>query len=413
MKYPIPLRLFPVLILLFGSAKADDWPCWRGPNGNGIFSESGWNPKALESGANILWKINVGEGYSSVSVTNARLNTMGNIDNEDIVYCLEAETGKEVWRFAYDCPTNGFKGPFATPVIDNGCVYTLSRNGDLYCLDAGTGDEKWHADITREFGAVKPKYGFSGSPVICDDLLVLNACKNGLAINKLTGEKAWASSSKRCGYATPVLYTYHGRKCAAIFAHQSINGVEVKTGKLLWSFPWVFDDGACSADPVVVGSRVFISSAYRNGGTMIEFTDNVPKQHWYKKDIQDEFGSSIYIDGYLYVPHGDTRHRTSYLKCIDFNSGEEMWCRDTGHCSLIHGNGKFIVLNQWGELLIMEASEKGCKDISKAKVLQTSSRVRCWTAPVLSDGRIFIRTNTGDLVCLDVSASRKGTPQDP
>ena len=112
----------------------------------------------------------------------------------------------------------------------------------------------------------------------------------------------------------------------------------------------------------------------------------------------------LYKNGYLFVPHGDTRHRTAYLKCIEFNTGKEMWCRDTGHCSLIYVNGLFVMLNQWGDLTIMDADEKGYKDISKAKVIKTSSRVRCWTAPVLANGKIYVRTNVGDLVCVDVSS---------
>ncbi|MFC2157828.1 hypothetical protein ACFLT9_08330, partial [Acidobacteriota bacterium] len=150
------------------------------------------------------------------------------------------------------------------------------------------------------------------------------------------------------------------------------------------------------------GDRLFLSTAYRNGAAVIQFTDNKPQQVWFKKDIQDEFGSPIYFNGYLYVPHGDTRHRTAYLKCINFDTGEEKWSRDTGHCSLILVDGKFILLNQWGELLIMEADEKGCRDISRATVVETNSQVRCWTAPVLSNGKIYVRTCVGDLLCVNV-----------
>jgi outer membrane protein assembly factor BamB len=136
---------------------------------------------------------------------------------------------------------------------------------------------------------------------------------------------------------------------------------------------------------------------------MIDFSQNKPKQRWFKKEIQNEFGSSIYVNGYVYVPHGDTRHRTAYLKCIEFDTGKEMWTRDTGHCSLIYVNRKFVVLNQWGTLTVMEADEKGYKDLSSARVVDTSSRVRCWTAPVLANGSIYVRTNVGDLISVDVS----------
>lgn len=382
---------------------SDDWPYWRGPTRNGMSAEKDWNPKALEGGANILWESHVGAGYASVTVKDGFLFTMGNISHTDYVYCLKAETGEEIWRFAYDCPVRSYPGAFATPVIEDSRVYSMSRNGDVHCLDAETGKKNWSVNIVTKFKAEKPKYGFSGSPVILGDKLILNGGKYGLALDRHTGEKIWASGPGQAGYATPVIYSYGGRTCAVVFSHRRLNGVDIETGKRLWQFPWIFDDGADSADPVVVGNRVFISTAYRNGATVIDFTDNNPKQVWFRKDIQDEFGSSIYKDGYIYVPHGDTRHRTAYLKCIRFDTGEEMWSRNTGHCSLIYADGKFIVLNQWSELLIMKASKTGCQDLSRAKVMETSSSNRCWTAPVLANGKIFIRSSAGDLVCVDVS----------
>ena len=394
-----------LLIQLQQFVVAQDWPYWRGPDRNGISNDKNWDYNALNKSVNILWQINVGPGYSSVSVKDDYLYTSGGSNNKDIVYCLNVSTGETIWTFKYDNPTRSYDGSFATPVIDENKVYTFGRNGDVYCLDAKNGQKKWFVNVISEFGAQKPKYGYSGSPVVEDNIVLLNAGNHGIALDKNTGETIWASPPGKAGYATPVIYSYEGKKSSVVFSHRRLNGVELSTGKLLWSFPWVFDDGADSADPVVVGNKVFISTAYRNGGTMIEFTANNPKQHWFKKDIQDEFGSSIYINGYLYVPVGDTRHPTAYLKCIDFNTGEEMWSRDTGHCSIINADGKFIVLNQRGELTIMEASEKGYNDLSRATVVNTSNRVRCWTAPVLANGKIFVRTNVGDLVCVDVSLS--------
>lgn len=390
-------------VFLFNSLSAEDWPYWRGPHGNGISNEKGWDPLSLNGGARILWETQLGAGYSSVSIKDGRLYTLGNENGRDIIYCLTADSGKEIWRFSYDSPVRSYQGSFSTPVIDQKRVYAVGRNGDVHCLDAAGGKKLWYVNITEKYGALKPKYGHSGSPVIHGRMLILNACLHGLALDKITGEKIWASPSSRCGYASPVLYEYQGRWCAAIFSHRRINGIDVSTGERLWHFPWIFNDGADSPDPVVVGSRIFISTAYRNGATMLDFSHNPPRQHWFKKDIQDEFGSSLYINGYLYVPHGDTRHRTAFLKCIDFNTGEEIWTRDTGHCSMIYVDGKFVVLNQWGELLFMEADEKGWKDLSQAKVVETNSQTRCWTAPVLANGKVFVRTSTGGLVCIDIS----------
>lgn len=402
-KYTIIFLFFTILQMHPIPTEAHDWPFWRGPNRNGITQEKGWNPQALVGEPKILWQTNVGEGYSSATIKDGYVYTLGKTDQKNTIYCLKEETGEEVWTFTYDCPVRGYPGSFSTPVIDDGYIFAMDRKGGVNCLEAETGKKRWFVDVTDKFDATPPKYGFSGSPVVYGNQVILNACSYGIALDKHTGKKIWASPRGKCGYATPVIYTNEGKLCAAIFAHRRINGVSIETGERLWHFPWIFNDGADSADPVVVGNRIFISTAYRNGAATIDFSNNTPKQLWFKKDIQDEFGSSIYKNGYLYVPHGDTRHRTSYLKCIDFNTGEEMWCRDTGHCSLIYIDKKFIVLNQWGELLIMEASEKGYKDLAQAKVVQTSSNDRCWTAPVLTNGRIYVRTSKGNLVCVDVS----------
>ena len=382
---------------------AQDWPYWRGPHRNGMTDDTNWTYKALDNKIKILWKTNVGKGYSSLTIHGDYLYTMGNNELVNKVSCVDTRTGKEVWIFEFESSDRFHYGALSTPVYENNCVYISCRNGNVLCLDASTGKQKWHINIIKDFDAERPKYGFSGSPVIEDDLMILNAGKYGLALDKRTGEKIWGDPGGRAGYATPVIYTYRNEKCAMIFSHRCLHAVRISDGELLWKFPWVFNDGADSPDPVVVGNRVFISTAYRNGAAMINFEDNKPIQQWFKNDIQNEFGSSIFVNDYLYVPHGDTRHRTAYLKCIDFNTGEEKWSEDTGHCSIIYINHKFIVLNQWGELTIAEADEHKYTVLARAKIVETSEDVRCWTAPVLAAGKLYVRTNRGDLICVDVS----------
>lgn len=408
MKFSIQyLKIFLSIIILPLQLSAQDWPSWRGPNRNGITNDKSWSYEALKGNPNILWKINVGKGYSSVTVKGDKLYTMGNTELTTEVYCINSTNGKVIWKFDFDCPDRYHYGSLSTPVVENNCVYIFGINGEVFCLDANTGVKKWYGNVVEQYKALKPKYGFTGSPVIEDDLVILNAGKFGMALNKYTGRKVWGSDSLgKAGYATPVIYSYQGEKCAMIFSHRQLNAVRISDGKLLWSFPWVFNDGADSPDPVVVGHRVFISTAYRNGASMIDFKDNKPIQKWFKKEIQNEFGSTIYINGYLFIPDGDTRHKTAYLKCVDFNTGKEMWSWDTGHCSIIYIDNKFIILNQWGLLTVAKANEKGYNELVSAKIIETSEDIRCWTAPVLVGGRLYLRTNIGDLVCINLGSTK-------
>jgi len=137
------------------TASAVDWPRWRGPDLNGVSPEKGWQTQWPSGGPKQLWKASVGTGFSSFSVSDGRVYTMGNTTNTDWVFCLEAKTGKVVWGHSYPCPlaANNFEGgPCATPTVADGRVYTFSRKGDLFCLDAAKGTVIWSKNLNRELG---------------------------------------------------------------------------------------------------------------------------------------------------------------------------------------------------------------------------------------------------------------------
>ncbi|MBW8039459.1 MAG: PQQ-binding-like beta-propeller repeat protein [Planctomycetes bacterium] len=111
----------------FATAQAADWPNWRGPNHNGISKETGWNADWPEAGPKVLWEKTLGTGFASMSVSKGRVYAMGNIKDNDILYCLDADTGKEIWKKSYPCPLfkkNHEGGPCATPTISGDSVYT-------------------------------------------------------------------------------------------------------------------------------------------------------------------------------------------------------------------------------------------------------------------------------------------------
>ena len=377
-----------------------DWAQWRGPERNGISTETNWNPEALAKGPNMLWNEKVGLGYSSVAVNGRLLYTMGNDRGQDTVYCLDARTGREVWKYSYPSRSMQYPGPRATPTVDGNLLYTLSSDGQLICFSADSGKKQWRRNIATDFGARPPNWGFACSPVIEGELLLLNAGISGLALYKQTGKAAWASGPGTGGYATPVLYDLEGKRCAAVFGRRAIYGVEVQTGKQAWSYPWTTDNDVNAADPLVFGSRVFISSNYGAGSALLDISGRQPRLVWRNRSMNSHFSSFLLIDGYIYGNDGFAGRRNGVFRCLDAETGRTMWSESLGFGSLIAADGKLILLTEQGDLYIARATSSSYREISQARSILSSS---CWTPPVLCNGMIYLRNHRGDLVCVDVS----------
>jgi len=392
--------LFPSAICLFLSlapALALDWYRWRGPDLNGISKESGWLTQWPASGPKQLWKAAVGTGFSSMSVGDGRVYTMGNQDGKETVWCLNASTGAEIWRHTYDCPVdpNLYEGgPNATPTIDGQRVYTLSRKGNLFCFDAAAGKILWEKNIQTELDAKIPDWGFSGSPLVEGDLLVVNAGTHGAAFDKTSGKGVWSTGKEKAGFATPVPFDLGGRRSVAIFAAKALVALDVKTGKEQWRFPWKTSYDINVADPIISGDQFFISSGYGTGAGLIKVSGGKPTAVWQNKNMRNHFNGSVLLGGNIYG------FDESELKCLDWQSGAVKWSeKSLGKGSLMAADGKLILLGEKGMLVVADASPAGFKPISRAQVLGG----KCWTTPVLSNGRIYCRNARGDLVCVDVS----------
>jgi hypothetical protein len=212
-------------------AKAVDWPQWRGINRDGISSETISPASWGKDGPQQLWKKGVGTGVSSVAVTGGRLYTMGNNGNMDMVFCLDANTGAEIWRHAYPQPLDdrSFEGgPAGTPTVDGDKVYTLSHEGDLFCLAASTGTVVWKKNLPRDFNGFRQKFGYAGSPLVEGNLVIVDSGGVGastVALDKTTGEVRWKASHDEAGYSSPVAFDLGGVRCAALlFSKQRRTG---------------------------------------------------------------------------------------------------------------------------------------------------------------------------------------------
>jgi outer membrane protein assembly factor BamB len=399
------VKYLPVILCLaFCNGLAEDWPCWRGPHGNGHSHEKAWNPSALTENARILWRTNVGPGYSAVSVSNNRIVTMGSKRRRGHVVCLNAGTGKRLWRTDYEYRHFDYAGPRATPLIDETHVYALTEGGHLICLELETGTLVWSRNLVQD-GSYLPGHGFSGSPILVGEKLILNACRHGMAVNKRTGYILWKSPPGTGGYAAPVFYTKGNQNCVAIFAQKHVVGVDADTGDRLWKYQWDHHQFDCVniMDPIVSQDKIFVSTNYGHGSALLNISEKEPRQIWWTTELGIDFSSPIFLKGLLFASHGETRLPGGCLKCLDFKTGEILWTEDTDHTSMIAVDEKLILLNQWGELTIMDADRKGCRISSKARVMKASRNNRFWTPPSFCDGRLFLRSMKGDILCVDLS----------
>lgn len=380
------------------SADQKDWQQFRGPNQDGTSKDTQWDPQSLSNGGKVAWKTNVGAGYAGVAVSGDKVFTMGNKNNQDIVYALRIKDGTSLWQHTYPCAAGGYPGPRATPATDGKLVYTLSREGHLFCLNAESGAVQWQKNLIIEFKAGNLKWGLSASPVIKGDKLLINACEYGIVLNRMTGATIWASPAGIGGYAAPVVYSAGKTECLAVFGEKALYGVELNTGKKLWSKDWETSYDVNAADPIPLDGKIFISSGYGKGATVLDIKGAAPLSVWTSTIMRNHFSSCVLINGFLYGIDGNAGNGS--LKCIEFATGTEKWAHNLGFGSLTAAGDRLIILNEKGELFIVKASPTGFEQIASAgKVLDKT----CWTMPVLCRGLIFCRNDKGDITVLDVS----------
>ena len=388
-----------------------DWTRWRGPAGDGVSQETGWLGDWPGSGPEVVWKAEVGVGFSSMAVAAGRVYTMGNTGkkgkdaHQDIIWCLDANTGEELWRRAYpsELAAKYYEGgPGATPTVEGDRVYTLSKHGVAFCLEASSDKVVWTKDLCKTAGVELPTWALAGSPLIWGELVIYNAGSAGLALDKMTGDVAWKSGPKGASYATPKLFKLGEVEAIALFTGTSLTAVRAADGLALWSYPWKTSYDINAADPLFFATEgtVFISSGYGSGCALLEYNESGCKERWRNKEIRSHMGSSVAYEGYIYGFDGQVGEGS--LKCLSCQTGEQRWeQKGLGTGTLMLAEGKLIVLSEKGKLVIVKASAAGYEVLQEAQILEG----KCWTQPVLSHGKVYARNAVGNMVCVDVKAT--------
>lgn len=431
-------------LLPLSEAAAADWPQYRGPNRDGVSTEKvlTWPPvtvweRLAGSGEGI------GEGYSSVAVSNGRVFAMGHVPGADgrgtdTVYCFDAATGAVLWAYSYEClsekgifgggstvlppyPTMGEFGPRSTPTADENAVYTLSLDGHLFCLDAETGRVVWYRNAVDHLGATLRTYGCCSSPLVYGGKLILDLGLKCVALYRASGEVAWSYKLATAGFnaLSPVVAEVGGRTCV-LFGDRSLICARVEDGQKQWSYPM---GRTATTAPVVAGDLLFFST-YPDWGTcaVLQMSGTEATEVWQGQVAADNmvrtyFFGNIVLDGYLYaMDNSGTEWKgnddsISSLKCIKLDTGEWQWTEPgMGWANPMVAGGDLLILRETGELRWVAANTSGYAEIDNpAQVIDGIT----WTAPALAGGRLYCRNYKGDLKCLFVAPAVTIEATDP
>ncbi len=380
-----------------------DWPQWRGANRDAVSSETGLLKKWPEGGPQVVWRVPIGAGYSGVSVAKGKLYTLWDEKGKQYLFSLDASTGKELWRQELGAAfTHHYgNGPRSTPLIDGDVVFAIGTEGRLLAANKDTGAPLWQYDLVKDYASDLPSYGYSSSPLVAGDKLVVEVGGKDaafMAFNKKNGEIVWAAGNDQPAYSSPIDVTIAGVEQIVFWSAHGLHSVSSASGKALWTYSWETFCPA-SGDPLNTGTplflppdRIYISSG--SGAAAIRIMRNkgafTVETVWKSDLMRSDVNTALLLDGHIYGFDRGT------LKSLDAATGKVTWkARGFQRGSLIAADGRLIVLGEAGNLALVDADPNEFVQTNSAEILNGKN----WTTPTLAGGRLYLR-NHEELVCL-------------
>ena len=394
---------------------AADWPRFRGPNCNGICTETGLLKSWPDDGPELLWEMTgLGTGYSSVAIADGKLYTMGDIktDSETAQYviAIDLATHEKLWSSRVG-PPHKDGGPRSTPTVDANLVFAIGTYGDLVCVDASDGHLLWSKNLLKDLeGAANPRWKFSESPLVDSDRLL---CTPGghnaviAALNKKTGDVLWRcpmpdigpKGKDEAGYSSIVISYGAGVKQYIQLTNEGLIGVSANTGRFLWGYNRIANRVANIPTPVVDGDYVFTSTAYQTGSALLKLVSEnggvkAEEVYWLDKDkFQNHHGGFVKAGNFIFGGHN---HNKGEPACLDMRTGQVMWHEADqpggGSAAVLYADGHLYFRYQDGVMALVEANPQKyiLKGTFKPPKRQGASG-EAWAHPVISDGKLYLR----------------------
>jgi outer membrane protein assembly factor BamB len=367
---------------------------WRGPDGNGIYPETGLLKKWPAEGPQILWHFDgLGEGHSSPAFANNMIYLSGMAGKTGMIYALDMN-GKLQWKTPYSEEFHeSYPGSRATPVIAGDLLYIYSGKGVLTCMDAKNGKVKWQKDILKDFDGRNIKWGVTETVLVDGDLVYVTPGgkkNNVVALNRQNGNLVWSSPGKGelSAYCSPLMVELPSRKLVVTMTAGHIIGLDAKDGRMLWSHPQSNRHEVHANTPVYYNGELFCFSGYGQGGVKLTLSGDgsTVKKEWFNSNLDGRMGGMVLINGYLYGSGDNNRQWRS----VDLKTGEEKYAStELGKGVVIAADGMLYCYSERGELGLVKATPEGFTIAGKTKVELGSGQH--WAHPVIHEGKLYLR----------------------
>jgi outer membrane protein assembly factor BamB len=409
---------------------ADDWHQWRGVARDGKSTDTGLLDQWPEGGPPLVWRAEgLGLGYSSVAVADGKIFTLGDVEDDELLFAVSDADGKTLWSHRVGPANKGsYGGSRSTPTVDGKRVYALGSDGDLVAVSATDGKEIWRLNIASAFGGEmmiaggKHNWRFSESPLIDGKKLIVTPGARAaalVALDKNDGKEIWRSEIPDLGergvdgaaYSSIVVSEGAGIRQYVQLIGRGLIGVEASTGKFLWGYNRVANHVANCSTPLVDGDYVFASTGYGTGAGMVRLRkdgDRVAADEIYfvaGDTMQNHHGGMVLHNGVVY---SGTGHKKGFPLALDMKSGEVKWgpIRNAGtnSAAVSFADGRLYFRYEDGLMVLIEANSK--KYIEAGSFMIPDVKSHSWSAPVISGGKLYLKEQD-HMLCYDLRRQPK------
>lgn len=401
-----------LLVAATACAWGGDWPQWRGEKRDGHSTDKGLLKEWPKGGPKLLWTAKgIGGGFSSVSVAQDRIFTMGDGADSSYVYAMNEKDGKQVWaaKVGRTEGGGGYPGPRCTPTVDRDVVIALGQHGDLVCLETKTGQENWRKSMQKDFsGRMMSGWGYAESPLVDGERVVCTpGGKDGamVALDRKTGKELWRCKEfqDQAAYSSIVIAEIGGVRQYVQLTGSSVVGVGPNDGRLLWQAARR-GQTAVVPTPIVHQDHVYVTSGYGVGCNLFKISESgdkfSPEEVYANKVMVNHHGGVVRVGDYVYG-YSDGKGWT----CQEFKSGDSVWAerRALGKGAIAYADGLLYLRSESGKgtIMLIEANPKAGWTVRGQFDQPNRTEQQSWPHPVIANGRLYIR-DQDTLLCYDV-----------